>query len=290
MPYNPRIMALDLASRTPARDRYVYALYASGQLLPCYIGVGKGNRLNQHWINAKNDRFRGNLRKHRTLRACWLRGIDVRAEKIAVDLTIDQAGAIERFLIDCYGRRDLRTGCLLNASAGGFGTRNFAPSTRARLAEAGRRHMARPEIRAMLDERKATPEARSKLIEANRRRPPPSIESREKMAEGCRRKNERNPESYATFLACRRPGGNRGCKQSAKARIAISASLREQWKDPQLRAARSATFRNPAPGTKALMDASRFGRKPMLGKKHSPETRAKMSAAHRARLQTPQEE
>lgn len=178
MPYNPRIMALDLASRTPARDRYVYALYASGQLLPCYIGVGKGNRLNQHWINAKNDRFRGNLRKHRTLRACWLRGIDVRAEKIAVDLTIDQAGAIERFLIDCYGRRDLRTGCLLNASAGGFGTRNFAPSTRARLAEAGRRHMARPEIRAMLDERKATPEARSKLIEANRRRPPPSIESR----------------------------------------------------------------------------------------------------------------
>lgn len=276
------ILALDLATMTQAREHYVYALYAGRQLQPCYIGVGKGGRLDQHLRYIKANTFRGNMRKHRTLRACWLRGIPIVAKRIATDLTVDQAYCFERLLVSIYGRRDLHTGCLLNAAAGGFGPRRFAGNTRAALAEAGRRHMARPEIRKMLNERKSTPEARRKWALAAKGRVP-TDEARAKMSASCRKRNERDQDNWRLFLASRKSGAFLGGKHSDAAKQKISLALRSQWRDPQIRAKSSEHFRTPNAAQKAAIDAARLGRKTMLGKTHSAETRMKMAAAQQAR-------
>jgi hypothetical protein len=273
------ILALDIAT---VRNRYVYALYAGRQMLPCYIGVGKGDRLHQHVRDVKRGALRGNTRKFRTLRACLSYGVPISAQKLASNLSVGEAYAIEAMLIEIYGRRDLNTGCLLNASAGGHGPRKFRPSTIKKLAEAGRRHMARPEIRAMLNERKSTPEARAKQrakVIGN----DPSAEARSKMAAAVRARNAQNPDQWAAFLACRVPGGNRGHKQTLKAKAKISQALRDQWADPIIRQKRSVTFQNPTPKVKAAIDAARFGRQTMLGKKHSEKTRIQMSTTQTMR-------
>lgn len=280
------ILALDLATRTPKRDRYVYALFAGRQLLPCYIGIGKGDRMRRHLSEAKYTKRRHYMsRKYRTLRACIARGIPITARRLASSLTIEEACAFEHAFINIFGRRDLRTGCLLNACAGGLGVKNLAPSTRAKLVEIGRRHNARPEIRQMLKERKHTPETRA-LISAVAKGRVPSVSARAKMSASCKRRNERDVENWQQFLASRIPGGNKGQKQSDKARAKITEALKEQWANPTIRAKRSAFFKNQHsnPDFIARADAARRNRPGgMLGKKHSLETRAKMSVAHKRR-------
>lgn len=278
------ILALDIATTTHADGvLYLYALYAGQQLLPCYIGIGRGDRMHQHLRYARaGNSSRGNVRKYRTLRACLRRGIPVVGRKLATGLTIDQACSLERFFISSYGRRDLKTGCLLNASAGGAGCRVFAPSTKRKLAEAGRRHMARPEIRRMLDERRRAPEAIAKLSAAQRGKRP-SIEARAKMSASCRARNQRDPDNWRSFLACRTPGGFQGRSHSIEVKARIADAAREQWTDPDIRKKRSAFFRALPPEAKVKIDAARFGRRTMLGKKHSSQTRAKMSAAQKQR-------
>lgn len=247
--------------------------------------------MHQHMRFVRRGVRRGNLRRYRTLRACWLRGISVIAQKLVTDLSLADACSLERWFILIYGRRDLRTGCLLNASAGGSGPRLLAASTRARLADAGRRHMARPDIQQMLNEKKRSPEARAKLS-ASKKGQHPSTEARAKMSASCRARNERDPEKFAAFLACRVPGGNQGNKHSAENRAKISEALRAQWRDPVIRARRSAFFagQKDNPALKAAVAAARVGRRPMLGKRHSPETRLAMSIAQQRRRAREQNE
>lgn len=265
------------------RDRYVYAVYVGQQKLPCYIGAGKGNRWKQHLIEARReDRTKLTGKRHRILRACWVRGIPIVIKKVACCLTIDEACQLEKKLIDGYGRRDLGSGPLLNATKGGRGVKTLAPSTLKRLADAGRRHMARPEIREILNARIRTPEVRARVSAAGKGRKA-SPEARAKMSADRRRRFEQNPDQLVKFLSYRVPGGNLGHKQSSAAKIKISNALKAQWKDPELRERRSAAFKNLSPEAKAKVEASRFGRQTMLGKKHSPETRAKMSFAHKRR-------
>jgi hypothetical protein len=278
------VLALDVATTTRKRDQYVYALYAGRQLLPCYIGIGRAGRMHQHLQFARSGNLsRGNLRKCRTLRACCLRGIPIFACTLATQLTIDEACNLERLLIAIHGRRDLKTGCLLNASAGGsIGMRAFSPSTKARLAEAGRRHMARPEIRQMLAEKAHTPEARAKNSAA-KKGTEPSAEARAKMADARRRRNDQFPEEMLWRNSFLHPPAKGSFKHSAETKGLIAEASRNQWKDSIIREQRSAFFRNPPPEIKAKIDAARFGRKTTLGKKWSLETRAKMSAAQKAR-------
>jgi hypothetical protein len=283
------LLALDIA--TTKSIYYAYALYAGRQLLPCYIGIGKGDRLDQHMrVVRRGDSKRGNLRKFRTLWACWRKGIAIRAERLAFNLSLDQACATERMLIAIYGRRDLGTGCLLNASAGGAGLKNIAPSTRVKLAEAGRRQMAKPGHRELMNAKKKTPEARARSSAAAKNRPPPSSESRARMAKACRRNNESNPKRWAHLPGCRR--GKIGYKHTDQARISIAEALRMQWQDADVRERRSAFFKNQNsnPELKAVIDAARFGRKTTLGKKWSPETRARMSQSQKLRRQREREQ
>src|ERR1017187_5981758 len=104
------------------RDRYVYGLYAGDQPMPCYIGIGKGRRMFDHIKAASTGRLEGNKRKSLTLIACHKRKIHIIAYKLITNITLQEAYKHEKRLIAFYGRRDLKTGCLLNACAGGHGS------------------------------------------------------------------------------------------------------------------------------------------------------------------------
>jgi hypothetical protein len=105
-------------------DRYVYVI-AGGDGRPCYIGVGKGDRMWHHIRDARHRRG-GDTEKRRYLIRCLAKGYVPPHYKVAEDLTMFEATEYEKVLIAWYGRRDLGTGCLFNASAGGFGVKNHA--------------------------------------------------------------------------------------------------------------------------------------------------------------------
>jgi hypothetical protein len=65
------VVALFIDAIFMKQDRYIYGLYSGDQPMPCYIGVGKGKRINDHMSAARNGRSIGNERKHRTLVACY---------------------------------------------------------------------------------------------------------------------------------------------------------------------------------------------------------------------------
>jgi hypothetical protein len=146
--------------------------YEDGQ--PCYFGVGKSSRMHDHLREARRGHIGSNPAKCQYFIDCFARGFEPPVRKVADKLTPEEALAHERLLVKLFGRRDLGTGCLLNASDGGFGTRHLASSTRARLSEAARKQIASPETRARIAEaarkRWALPEARAGQAEATRKR------------------------------------------------------------------------------------------------------------------------
>ncbi len=152
------------------RDRYVYALFAGEQRVPCYIGVGKLERMHRHMRDARRGYVGNNPRKCRTLIACLRRGIVVVPVKVASNLTVGEAYAVETALVEFYGRRGAG-GCLLNAAKGGFGGRDPLPSTREkiRLARVGAKtpEETRARCAAAQRGRKHSEETKKKISAAN---------------------------------------------------------------------------------------------------------------------------
>lgn len=116
-------------------DRYVYVIDDEhGQ--PCYVGVGKGNRMHDHVRDARSGKNKiGGPDKFKYLVDCLARGFTPQPYKVAESLTVADAIEYEKTLIAWYGRRDLGTGILLNASSGGFGVKDHAKSTLAKMSD-----------------------------------------------------------------------------------------------------------------------------------------------------------
>jgi hypothetical protein len=169
------------------RDQTVYQHRRNDTGEIFYIGRGVPGRAN---VYGRNPHWENIVTKH---------GYSV--EVVASGLTVEEANAMEIVLIDKIGRRDLKTGPLVNKTAGGEGMVGWVPSdetraklaaakrgkklsdeTRAKLAEANRRYFAenpdnnpmkRPEVAAKQAEAKRrfyaeNPTAREKLASANR--------------------------------------------------------------------------------------------------------------------------
>jgi NUMOD3 motif len=169
-------------------DRYVYLLYAGDDPLPFYVGVGKdgkhGMRRHRQHMQQAHTKRKSNPAKNQFIRDCMAAGIKINWT-IWPQILTDKALVMEVELIAHFGRRDLGTGCLFNADDGGFGSRNPAPSTRAKMAASacsrkpmlGKRHSqeARTKIStAALGNkwcvgREVSPVTRAKLAKGTRR-------------------------------------------------------------------------------------------------------------------------
>lgn len=126
---------------------YVY-IYEDEFGVPCYVGVGSGDRIEQHMWAARGNGKGCGVHLLPYLRCCLGRGIELRRYKVAEELTRNHAYSYEMTLIAWYGRRDLETGCLLNGSGGGSGSRDLLPSTRAKISEMAKNRP--PEVHAKM--------------------------------------------------------------------------------------------------------------------------------------------
>jgi hypothetical protein len=186
------------------RDRYVYCIDdEDGQ--PVYVGVGKGDRMYDHMRDVRFGKNRcGNQPKFEYLLACVSRGYAPEAYKIAEGLTKHEAMEYEKVLIAWYGRRDAETGCLFNATAGGGGVKGHGRSALTVMSKKSRRYW---------DE---NPHLRAHMAELQRKRKP----SEDELA--------------------RRSLSMRARLSAPEARAVMAARTAEQWKDPEIRAKRSA--------------------------------------------------
>lgn len=107
---------------------YVYGLFHPNGILPFYIGKGIRGRKDFHlWEvrrNINNEKYflTGNTLKKNVIKKILNDGSEPLLKIFENNLSNEQAIELEQELIERYGRRNLRTGCLVNLTNGGEGT------------------------------------------------------------------------------------------------------------------------------------------------------------------------
>ncbi|SRR5260221_9811848 len=95
---------------------YIYAYYEPEHLFPFYIGVGKGDRIVQHY---NGDNLYSDSSFHQKLYSMSIQNIFPVTVKLRENLTKDKALDFEEYYIYIWGRISEQTGCLTNLMSGG---------------------------------------------------------------------------------------------------------------------------------------------------------------------------
>ena len=113
---------------------YIYAHYIPGETIPFYIGKGCGYR-----ITRKNNRsiwWKRIVNKH---------GFE--AKILYENLTQEEASVKEKELIQKYGRKDIKTGVLINHTDGGDGCKNLSAEVRKKISIANSKRVLSKETK-----------------------------------------------------------------------------------------------------------------------------------------------
>lgn len=113
---------------------YVY-IYSYPDGTPFYVGKGSGRRDRVHLCDAKAGRNKDKWAV-RVISKLLREGSQPLITRVAESLSETEALDLEKSLIARYGRKDLGTGCLTNATDGGDGAVGLSPEKARRGTEA----------------------------------------------------------------------------------------------------------------------------------------------------------
>ncbi len=97
---------------------YVYQLRAENESLPFYIGKGTGKR---KYLHCTAHRLKNQSYKNNKIKNCLLKGVKIKIETLYESECEQSCLEMEMFLIEMYGRKDIKTGILCNHTNGGEG-------------------------------------------------------------------------------------------------------------------------------------------------------------------------
>jgi NUMOD1 domain len=106
---------------------YVYVFFKPDEnKTPFYVGIGSvyadgRERIDYHFLYAKNPKHQANKLFYNTLKKILDNNQQPIVEKVAENLSIDNASELEKKLIQLYGRKVDKTGTLCNITDGGEG-------------------------------------------------------------------------------------------------------------------------------------------------------------------------
>jgi hypothetical protein len=216
---------------------YVYGHYILGSEEPFYIGKGKEDRA---WSKTGHNVYWDRIVKK----------YDYEVKLLHENLDESTAHKIETELITKYGRKNIKTGCLVNMTDGGEGASGITqtPETKEKRRNSNKRTWNQPnkKIERSLESKKRwenpqykertkrsikeaykDPELR-KLRSEITRKLWETPESREKMIAGLQK--ARNKDGYPQFISERIKQG--WTDEHKKVR---SKEMKDRWKDPEFR-------------------------------------------------------
>lgn len=239
------------------RIYYVYMLFREDGITPFYVGKGKGNR----WMQHERWAQRGNAYKDNIICAMKDKGIEVPKKKIAENLTNDEACALEIRLIAEIGRHP--NGPLTNLTRGGDGVVDHSEEAKASIGKATReRQLGRPlsaehraKVSAALKGKKLSDEHKELLRKAKENYVA-TDETREKLRKAMT-----------------------GRIMTDEHRRKLSEAAKRRMQDP----AQLAAFKTAGANRKLTPEGLERMRQTKIGKKHSEETRQKMTESQKQR-------
>lgn len=275
--------------KIPYDDYYVYVLFRdTGH--PFYIGLGRGNRWEQH---ERHKGCGGNRHKAAVIKSVLSIRTEVPKIKIAEGLLLSQALEIERAFIAAIGRA-IHGGPLTNLTDGGEGSGGhvLSPEARQRQSERmiGKPHPAilgiprsqgiRDAISKSLSGRKLGPYSAERIAKAadgqrGKKRGPASQEHKVKLAIAIKA-HWSTPEGRK-MRSCQNIGRKHSPETLEKMRLSALARVDDELKERFKRVIQGNVGRKASEETRAKMRASQKGRT------HSEETLSKMRAAHKRR-------